>query len=246
MNIKAGIIIQARISSTRLPKKIILEVEKDTTFLDVLLKRLSILKKSIPIILATSNLEVDDVLEKYSNKHQIKFFRGSEQHVLDRFIKCAEKNNLNSIIRICSDNPFIDVESILEVYENYKGEDYLSYKINHLPSILTHYGFFCEIVSLSALKRIYRENSIDCFEHVTNCIYTNPNKFNVRFIEKSIDNKNIRCTLDTKGDFKNLRKLYFDIVKDKPEIGYLDIIKYIEKESSITKSMKKIIKENSK
>ncbi len=246
MNIKAGIIIQARISSTRLPKKIVLEVEKNITFLDVLLKRLSRLKMRVPIILATSNLEVDDVLEEYSKKHQIKFFRGSEQHVLERFIKCAEENNLNTIIRVCSDNPFIDLESILEVYENYKGEDYLSYQINHLPSILTHYGFFSEMVSLNALKKVSKENVIDCFEHVTNCIYTNPNKFNVRFIKKSIENKNIRCTLDTKGDFENLCKLYFDIVKDKPEIGYLDIIKYIEKESRITKSMKKIIKENSK
>jgi spore coat polysaccharide biosynthesis protein SpsF len=246
MDNNIGIIIQARLSSTRLHKKILLEIEKNTTFLDVLLKRLSVLKKKMSIILATSNLEVDNVLESFSNKHGIKFFRGSEENVLNRFIKCAEENNLNSIIRICSDNPFIDVESILKLHQNYKGEDYLSYKINQFPAIVTHYGFFAEVVSLSALKKINEENLSDCIEHVTNCIYKNPNRFNVRFIDKNIENKNIRCTLDTKGDFENLCKLYFDIVKDNIDIGYLDIIKYIEKESSITKSMKIIIKENTK
>jgi spore coat polysaccharide biosynthesis protein SpsF len=246
MRERTGIIIQARTSSTRLPKKIILEIEKRTTFLDVLLNRLSTLKKRLPIILATSNLEVDDVLENYSKKHQISIFRGSEQNVLDRFIKCAEEHKLSSIIRICSDNPFIDIESVLNIYKNYKGEDYLSYKINELPAILTHYGFFCEIVSLSALKKVALQNSTNCIEHVTNCIYNKPNKFNVRLINKSIENKSIRCTLDTKEDFENLKKLYFNIVKEKPGICYLEIIKYIEKEESITKSMKKIIKENSK
>jgi len=241
-----GIIIQARTSSTRLPKKIILEIEKNTTFLDIQLKRVSVLKDRMPIILATSNLEVDDVLEKYSKKHGIKFFRGSEQNVLNIFIKCAEVNNLNSIIRICSDNPFIDVESILDLCTNYKGEDYLSYKINQVPSILTHYGFFAEIVSLSALKKINQEESSNCIEHVTNCIYKNPDRFNVQFISKVIINKNIRCTLDTKGDFDNLCKLYFGTLKKNPERGYSDIIKYIENNPSILKSMKKIIKENTK
>ncbi|MGY0408302.1 MAG: cytidylyltransferase domain-containing protein [Polaribacter sp.] len=241
-----GIIIQARTSSTRLPKKIILEIEKNLTFLDVLLNRLSPLKKKIPIVLSTSTLEADNVLEKFARKYDIDFFRGSEEDVLDRFIKCSEKYNFNTIIRICSDNPFIDVKLILELLKNYNGEDYLSFKINNTPSILTHFGFFSEIVSLKALKKISEKGNLNCKEHVTNCIYMNKNEFNVQFLNKIIINQNIRCTLDTIKDFLNLKKLYVNLVKKNSHIGYKDIINFIEENSELETNMKLEINENIK
>ena len=241
-----GVIIQGRTSSTRLPNKIILEVDEQTTFLDVLLNRLKSLKIELPIILATSNLQVDSVLKVFANKHNIKFYTGSEQNVLERFIQCAEENELNAIVRICSDNPFIDLKHIENLWKSYKGEDYLSYKINNSPSILTHFGFFSEIVSLKALKKVALKKDRNCIEHVTNCIYKNPSDFNIRFLEKEIYNKEIRCTLDTKEDFDILKDLYFNYVKENPNAEYLEIIKYIETRPDLLKRMKKIIKENKK
>jgi spore coat polysaccharide biosynthesis protein SpsF len=243
---RTGIIIQARISSTRLPKKIILEIDEQITFLDILLGKLKKLKTNFPIILATSNLSVDDVLVEFASKHRIQFYRGSEENVLKRFIDCAEENNLNTIVRVCSDNPFIDLNYIQKIITNYKGEDYLSYKINNSPSILTHFGFFTEIVSLNALKKIASKKDNQCIEHVTNCIYKNPNHFNVRFLEENILNNDIRCTLDTKGDFEILKDIYFNFIKENPNAGYLEIIKYIETRDDLLVAMKKIIKENTK
>lgn len=241
-----GIIIQARISSTRLPKKIILEIDEQLTFLDILLIKLKKLKGNIPIILATSNLPVDNVLGKFAEKHKIKFYKGSEENVLERFIDCAEENKLNTIIRICSDNPFIDLSYIEKIINSYNGEDYLSFKINDAPSILTHFGFFTEIISLKALKMVASKNERKCIEHVTNCIYKNPNHFNVSFLEENIENNDIRCTLDTKEDFDILKDIYFNFIKENPNAGYLEIIKYIETRSDLLSKMKKIIKENRK
>lgn len=241
-----GIIIQARISSTRLPKKIILEIDEQITFLDILLKKLKNLKVKLPIILATSNLPVDNILGEFAKKHEIKFYKGSEENVLERFIDCAEENKLNTIVRICSDNPFIDLNYIEKIINNYKGEDYLSYKINSSPSILTHFGFFTEIVSLKALKKVASEKDGNCNEHVTNCVYKNPNHFNIRFLEENIENNNIRCTLDTKDDFEILKDIYFNFIKENPNIGYLEIIKYIETRPDLLIRMKRIIKENTK
>jgi spore coat polysaccharide biosynthesis protein SpsF len=246
MDKKIGIIIQARTSSTRLPNKIILEIEEQTTFLDVLLHRLKFLNIEIPIFLATSNLKVDSVLKTFSIKYNLKFFTGSEQNVLERFINCAEENGLEVMIRICSDNPFIDFSLIENLYNNYKGEDYLSYLINDSPSVLTHFGFFTEIVSLKALKKLANKKNNSCIEHVTNCIYKNPEEFNVRFLEKEIKNKDVRCTLDTEEDFNILKDLYFNFVKENSSAGYLEIIKYIETRPDLIKKMKKIIKENKK
>lgn len=241
-----GIIIQARTSSTRLPGKIILEIEDRVTFLDVLLNRLNFLNIDIPIFLATSNLIVDSVLEVFAIKNNIKFYTGSEQNVLQRFINCAEENSLDTIIRICSDNPFIDLKSIENMCLKYKGEDYLSYKINEFPSILTHFGFFAEIVSLKALKKVAQKNDNKCQEHVTNCIYNSPNEYNICFLGKEIKNKEIRCTLDTKEDFDILKDLYINFIKKNPKAGYLEIIKYIETRPELLLLMKKNIKENIK
>lgn len=241
-----GIIIQARVSSTRLPKKIILEIDEEVTFLDVLLKKLKKLRINLPIVLATSNLQADSVLIEFAKKYEIKLFRGSEQNVLERFIDCAKENEFETIVRICSDNPFIDLDYIEKIIENYNGEDYLSYNINNSPSILTHFGFFTEMVSLKALKKVASKKDNNCIEHVTNCIYKNPNHFNVRFIEENIYNNDIRCTLDTKVDFDILKDIYFNFTKKNPDAGYLDVIKYIETRPDLLSEMKKLIKENTK
>lgn len=243
---KTGIIIQARISSKRLPQKIILEIDERVTFLDVLLNKLKSFKIKLPVILATSNLPVDSILVGFAKKHKIKLYRGSEENVLKRFINCAEESNLNTIVRICSDNPFIDLSLIENLYNNYKGEDYLSYKVNNSPSILTHFGFFTEIVSLKALKKVASRKDNSCIEHVTNCIYKNPNHFSVRFLEENIENNDIRCTLDTKGDFEILKDIYFNFMKKNPNAGYLEVIKYIESRPDLLVEMKKIINKNTK
>lgn len=241
-----GIIIQARISSTRLPKKIILEVEEQFTFLDLLLIKLKKFKTKFPIILATSIQQEDDILEEFSNKHNLKLFRGSENNVLQRFINCAEEYNLKKIIRICSDNPFVDLTAIEKLISNYNEEDYFSYKINNSPSILTHFGFFTEIVTLNALRQVAKQKNKACLEHVTNCIYKNQDFFNVGFLEKNIENTSIRCTLDTKEDFEILKDIYYNYIKENSNTGYLDIINYIETRPDLLLRMEKIIKENQK
>jgi len=246
MTKRVGIIVQARISSTRLPKKIILKVDEKMTFLDVLLKRIKKLKHKYPIVLACSNNESDSILESFAIKHKIKFFKGSENNVLDRFIKCADYYKIDTIVRICSDNPFIDIQKIEELIETYKGEDYLSFKVNNKPSILTHYGFFTEIVSLKALKKVQSQNLNNCFEHVTNCIYNNPDVFDIKFIQKRINNNNIRCTLDTEGDFNILKDIYINFIKDNFNANYLEVIDFISNRPDLSIKMKSIIKENLK
>lgn len=242
-----GIIIQARIGSTRLPSKIVYQIDEDITFLDLLLSRLILLKEEIPIVLASSLNPKDDILEKYTRCYKINFFRGSEDNVSKRFVDAASKFNIDTIIRVCSDNPFIDLNEIKKLINLYDKQDYLSYKINGKPSILTHYGFFTEIVKLDAIKQIVNKDS--CKEHVTNCIYKQPEKFNVSFIEKKIPEKRIRCTLDTMNDLQNLKYFYtnhFKFFKDKINFGYHEIIEQIIKDEDLLKKMEKEIKNNEK
>ena len=111
---KVGIIIQARMGSTRLPGKILKPFHENHSILDIILDKFHEIKGA-KVIVATSTNEENDALEEYLISRGENVFRGSENDVLERFIDAAEKYDVDSIIRICSDNPFLDSEGIQEL-----------------------------------------------------------------------------------------------------------------------------------
>lgn len=247
-NKRIGIIIQARIGSTRLPKKIILPVEEGTgtTFLDVLLQKIKKRFINIPIILATSKNNENNELEKYATKHNIYLFRGEEENVLKRFVDCANEYKLTTIVRVCSDNPFLDIDLLETLINDYNDEDYFSYSIKSIPSIMTHYGFFAEIVNLKSLEEVLEKGDKECFEHVTNCIYNNREVFTVRFKEIKIQDKFIRCTLDTAEDFENLKGIYTNWYKKSISKNTDSLLSYISSNRKLKESMKQQVLNNLK
>ncbi len=245
---KTKIVVQARTGSTRMPGKIVQPVDGNNTFLHILLSRLKYVGHAVETIVATSTAPNDDVIEKIGKDMGSPVFRGPENNVLDRFIQCAQQHDIQTIIRICSDNPFIDLERLSELIDAYSGEDYLSFEVNGKPCILTHYGFFAEIVSYNALLQIHKSAQPNCIEHVTNCIYTQPHKFNIKLIPISIPLQNIRCTLDTPQDFDVLKEIYFEWHRN-VEIGNQDfhsLIEFLESKPDLLHNMKQQIKQNDK
>lgn len=245
-NNRIGIIIQARTSSTRLPKKIIREFS-NTSFLDILLSRFVNANLNIPIILASTVNPSDSVLSSYAEKYKIPAFFGSEHNVLKRFIDCSNKFNFDYVVRVCSDNPYIDITLINQLVEDFGGEDYLSFEINKTPSILTHSGFFSEMFSVKALKKIYESKDCNCIEHVTNCLYQKNSGFNIKLIPKFVPS-NVRCTLDSKADFEILKTIYynwFQHLKNK-NFEYKLLLDYLESNPKLIDSMKSEILNNKK
>lgn len=209
------IIIQARLSSTRLPGKVLKPILGELTLLDIQVHALK--KLAIPVVLATSTNAIDDSLEVWAEENQVNCFRGEENNVLKRFIDCGHSYDAENIIRVCSDNPFLQVEQIphyLEVLA--KGTDYISVcNVEGTPAIRTHWGLFVEGVTLTALKKA---QSLLAFnpqrefytEHVTNFIYENPHVFNLQLKEarSEVFNRNdLRFTIDTYDDFNNMQNL---------------------------------------
>jgi spore coat polysaccharide biosynthesis protein SpsF len=248
MSYRFKIIIQARTNSSRLPKKVVRPIDGSLTFLHLLLNRLKQLEPVAPAVLATSTQADDDIIEEIGTELNVPVFRGSETDVLSRFIEAAQQYKAEHIIRVCSDNPFLDLDKITELTQAYRGEDYLSFAVNGTPSILTHYGFFAEIVSLNALRKLQDSGDSKCIEHVTNCIYTQPERFSVRFIPLAIEQTGIRCTLDTPADFENLKQIYVDWYKNaKPdELDYRSLINFVQNHPLLVKQMKQQIKANTK
>ncbi|MCM1030076.1 MAG: hypothetical protein NC410_01345 [Oscillibacter sp.] len=245
-------LIQARLGSSRLPGKIMLPFYEEHTILDLLIEKLKCITTNI--VLATSENSQNDLLKDVSDKHHIKCFRGAENDVLQRFVDAAETHHAKHIIRVCSDNPFLDLEAIKELIqfvESAEGKyDYVSFDIFGLPSIKTHYGFWTEYVTLSALKKICSLTDNPCYhEHVTNYIYTHPENFSIAWIkgpECLRKHSDIRLTIDTEEDFKNAAEIYADLCIATPYPTVIEIVNYLDNHSDYYQYMRSQILKNSK
>lgn len=249
MNI--GILIQARLGSTRLPGKILLPFYGEQAIIDILLEKLH-QATEVPIIVATTTSPANDLLVSHLESKGELVFRGSENDVLDRFIQAAELHHLDGIVRICSDNPFIDAKGIQLLIEKAltSNTQYIGFRINGLPSIKTHFGFWGEYVTRQALKHVADTTDEPlAHEHVTIHIYSHPEAYCCEWIDcpDFIQGRNdIRLTVDTQEDFANAQKVYADLVKSHPGFDLEAVIRYLDQHEELKSSMKRIIEQNAK
>lgn len=246
-----GIIIQARTGSTRMPEKVIQPFFGQQTILDLLLDKAK--KVKLPVMLATTVNPSDDRICLLAEKHQVLVFRGSENDVLDRFIQAARKHGFEKIIRICADNPFLDLDSLQALAHELENSetDYLGFQLaGDKPSILTHFGFWAEGVQLSALEKVATLTDEKLYhEHVTNFVYGNPALFNVQFVKADplvFSRTDIRMTLDTAEDFAIQKQIYASLSKQNPTFGIREIVAYLDTHPGILEMMKQEIQKNQK
>ncbi len=249
MNI--GIIIQARLGSTRLPGKILKQFYGEKTLLETVISNVQKVGET-KIIVATSVNPNNDLLASFLQERGIPFYRGSEDDVLSRFIGAAEVNGFDGIVRICSDNPFLDWHGVAALIEKAKNSDadYIGYRINDTPSIKTHFGFWGEFVTVAALTRV--ADSTDekpAHEHVTIQIYSHPDEYKCEWIEcpDFLQGRNdIRLTVDNPVDFNNAQKAFASLYEANPNFGLEDVVDYIDSHKELRESMKKMIENNQK
>jgi spore coat polysaccharide biosynthesis protein SpsF (cytidylyltransferase family) len=246
-----GIIIQARTGSTRMPEKVIQPFYRGLTILDLLLEKVK--KLNLPVVLATTVNPLDDRLCKLAEKHGVPDFRGSEDDVLDRFIQSAHHFGFSKIIRVCADNPFLDLSALETLADqfNQSDSDYYGFQLDgNKPSILTHFGFWAEGVRLDALEKAAGLTTEKLYhEHVTNFIYGNPKLFNVQFIAADpivFSRTDIRMTLDTLEDFEIQVKIVDEISKENVNFGIREIVRWLDKQPEILEKMKLEILRNQK
>lgn len=215
--------------------------------LDIVIKKIKCKYPDQLIVLATTDNEIDNELIGIAFENDIEFYRGDEQNVLSRFIDVGEKYNLENIIRVCADNPFLDVEHIQILINKIEDldVDYVSYKAkNGIPVIKSHLGLFTEAVKLKTLKTIPTLTDDNFyFEHVTNFVYQNQYKILLLELPDYFDNTEyIRLTLDTKEDFLLEKKLY----KKTKGFDTKELINYIKSDKDLIKLMTEQINLNQK
>ena len=203
MNVVA--IVQARMGSSRLPKKVMKTIEGKTV-IQILLERLSLSKMIDEIVVATSIESSDDVLVEHLKKLGFKYFRGSESDVLSRYTGAAKANNADVVVRITGDCPLVDpilVDACIDKFCK-SGCDYLS---NIEPPSFPD-GLDIEVVLISALLTAAAQaTTIFDREHVTPYLRTNSN-FVCEKVICEHDYSFLRWTLDEQADFKVIENVF--------------------------------------
>ncbi|MCK5023362.1 MAG: acylneuraminate cytidylyltransferase, partial [Candidatus Aenigmarchaeota archaeon] len=198
-NEKVGLVIQARMGSTRLPEKVLMDLCGKPLLLHIIYIIRS-LDENYMVIIATTTLPKDDAIKTFCDMYKILCFRGSEKDVLDRYYKTALTFNLDHIVRLTGDNPLIDGENLQHLIDEHlkNNADYSSNK-SEVDSGLPE-GVGAEIFTFYALERSWREGKKDYHrEHVDEYILENMGEFNVLRVEakEKVPYKNIRLTVDT-------------------------------------------------
>ena len=227
-----GCIIQARMGSSRLPGKVLKELEEGKPVLFYLLKQLKHCKLLGKIVIATTNLKEDDKIAYFAKMKGIECFRGSSKNVLERYYKCAKKNEFSTIVRITGDCPLIDPQIVDLVIEKYK-ENTFDYVTNCLKRTFP-YGTEVEIFSFSSLENAYKNAELPSEkEHVTPYIRNHENEFRIYNIENKEDISNYRWVVDKKNDFELVKKIVSKI-KTSP-ILMKDILLLLKSEPDLKK-----------
>ncbi|WP_338391937.1 cytidylyltransferase domain-containing protein [Fulvitalea axinellae] len=249
---KIGIVIQARSGSTRLPGKMLKPFFQGKNILEILIERLKSNSFGIPVTVATSELPGDDQIASVAESSGAKVFRGSESDVMSRFVQVANGQGLETVVRVCADNPFLDLALFERLVSDFKESpsDYRSYRVGEKPAILTHYGFFCEIVSAGALEKASKLTEEKLYrEHVTNFIYGNPGIFHCEWTpapERIVKSENVRLTIDTAGDFATAQMVFGELAKRNLDCSYENVLDILEEFPELEKGMKREIDKNSK
>jgi len=226
--VNATIIIQARMTSTRLPGKVLLPV-LGRPMLSYQIERLRRVRSCGPIVVATTTNDTDDVITKFCAGELITCTRGSESDVLSRYYEAAVLTDSQTVVRVTSDCPLIDpgvVERVIATFFEQPGAcDYASNMIE--PTF--PYGMAVEVMSFAALREAHEEARDPAErEHVTPFIYWRPERYRLRSVTMNPSQAHLRWTVDTPEDFLLVSRILETLYPVKPKFEMSDVLSLLK------------------
>ncbi len=205
---KIGIIVQARMGSTRLPGKVAIKVGGREYLRHQILRILDVFPKTNCVIATTTSLE-DNVVAEIARSSGVLFFRGSEDNVLQRYVQTAEQFGFNHVVRVTGDCPVIDPFIIKRVLDCYLKNIFHKVYVSNTISRSYPRGMDVEITSTSILQECEElSETISEKEHVTPIVRQGRVKgVNLINVADELNRSQWRFTLDTQEDHLQLSKI---------------------------------------
>ena len=225
-------IIQARMTSTRLPGKVLMEI-MGRPLLSYQVERLRLSRGIGRIIMATTTNREDDPVAELAGREGISVFRGSEHDVLDRYYQAAREFGCGHVMRITGDNPLVEPEVCDRLVEIHLGEgaDY-----SHTGPRLAE-GLDCELFTRASLEKAWREAKLPSErEHVTLYINHHPELFKISVMDNDTDDSKYRITVDDRDDFEVVETIFTSLYPTaEPYIRIKDIKSFLRSNPEVMK-----------
>lgn len=233
-----NVYLQARLSSTRLPSKVLKKLG-NKTILEIIVERTKRIKNVDNVILVTGDKSKNKSIVDVAKKLELKYFCGNEINVLDRFHEASKLFPSDKIIRITCDNPLIDPKLINQGLEIFLKNNLDILSNDRIPTF--PYGLNFEIFRKSALNKSWKENKskfsneADFYsQSLSPVIYmlNNDNFINYDFIHPE-NSSDIRLTIDYPEDFELVSKVFAYFEKNKQDFDLNDILTLFRKKPGL-------------
>ena len=226
---KTVIIVQARMTSTRLPGKILKKV-LGKSLLEYQIERLGQVKLADEVVIATTINETDEPIVQLCNNLSTPYFRGSQEDVLSRYYETAKAHQADLIVRVTSDCPLIDpqvIDRVIKFYIDHQTEyDYVS---NSLERTYPR-GMDTEVFSFNALQEAFLgATALPDREHVTPFIHRQPQRYSLASVNYSDNQSHHRWTVDTPEDFELIKRILEAIYPNLPDFTLKDCLNLLQK-----------------
>ena len=222
-----GAIVQARLSSSRLPGKVLKSIAGQP-MLALQLERIKRIRGVDKIIVATSDREEDQAIAALCEELGIDCYQGSLDDVLDRFYQCAKQFQLSHVIRLTGDCPILDPEIVSRLIDYYR-EGQFDY-CNNFEACTYPDGLDCEIFSFAVLEQAWQQAQKPSErEHVTPFI-RHHDGYKKGEIKSDQDISHLRWTVDNPEDFELITQIYQQLYPDNPLFVTADVLKLIKQQ----------------
>jgi len=236
MTDKVVIIVQARMTSSRLPGKVMMPI-LGKSLLARMIERLRMIRHRATILIATTDDPADDVIVKEAELLKITYFRGSMDNVLDRHYQAALTVGADVVLKIPSDCPLIDPEVVDHVlsyfFANRNKYDY----VGNLHPATYPDGNDVEIMTMACLEAAWKEAQRPLeLEHTTPYIWENPDLFRIGNVawETGLDySMSHRFTIDYPEDYDFIKRVFEELYRTNDGFGVADILKLLQAKPEI-------------
>ena len=225
---KIGFLITARLKSTRLPKKLLLKINR-REIIRHMIDRLKVSESLSNIIICTSDNPQDKPLVKIAKEEGIDYFLDDEEDVILRLYNTAKEFKLDYVLNITADCPLVSIEYINKIVKKYKESNADFIRCLDLP-----HGFYSYGLKVDAMKKVCEIKKTNETE-VWGRYFTDTGLFDVvdLNIPKKYIRKDYRLTLDYPDDFEFFKKIFEHFGKNTYKTPILEIIKYLDRNPQV-------------
>ena len=226
-------VIQARLSSSRLQNKVLLEIIGKPMLWHIY-NRLSKSKLLDQVVISTGEVKNNSAIHEFALKNNIPIYVGSESDLIDRLYQTALYYNASAIVRITGDCPLVDPLLVDKLISEYlKGNQEYDIVTNCQHRTFPH-GLDIEVFSFDILKKMWQDiKEPELREWFPFYITKNPNSFKILNVDNETDLSNLRWTVDYPEDYDLIKQIYEGLYKDDKVFVMNDILELLDKNKTL-------------